>query len=92
MATTAHKDDRLDLRVETDQKGFLNYAAKIRHMKLSAFVLASALKEAEAVVADKVIFSVSAQQWRAFCTALDTPARKIPKLRQLFSGPAKFRE
>jgi len=92
MPTTTPKDDRIDLRIETDQKDFLNYAAQIRNMKLSAFVLASAFKEAEAVVADKVHFSLSAKQWKTFCTALDEPAREVPKLKQLFHEPDRFKE
>lgn len=92
MPTTIPKDDRIDLRVETDQKDFLNYAAQIRKMKLSAFVLASALKEAEEVVADKVHFLLSAKQWKAFSAALDEPAREIPKLKQLFKGHDRFKE
>ena len=92
MATATPKDDRIDLRVETDQKQFLNYAASIRKMKLSAFVLASAFKEAEEVVADKVHFLVSEKQWKAFCAALDEPAREIPKLKKLFNEPDRFKE
>ncbi|MBI2093995.1 MAG: DUF1778 domain-containing protein [Candidatus Omnitrophica bacterium] len=92
MATTTQKDDRIDLRIEAEQKNFLNYAAKIRNMKLSAFVLTSALKEADEVVADKVHFSIAEKQWKTFCAVLDEPAREIPKLKQLFSGPNKFKE
>ncbi|MBI2174358.1 MAG: DUF1778 domain-containing protein [Candidatus Omnitrophica bacterium] len=91
MATTTQKDDRIDLRIETEQKNFLNYAAKIRNMKLSAFVLTSALREAEEIVADKAHFSIAEKQWKTFYAALDQPAHEIPKLRQLFSGPDPFK-
>lgn len=90
MTITNRKDDRIDLRVEDSQKEFLVYAASLRKLKLSAFVLASALKEAEEVVADKVYFSLPEKQWNTFCAALDKPAREIPKLRKLFAGPNVF--
>lgn len=91
MRTMAYKDSRIDLRVGTKQKSLLSYAAKIQDVKLSTFVLASALKEAQSVVAEKVDFALPKKQWDAFCSALDRPAQDLPKLRQLFSGPSPFK-
>lgn len=90
--TKTHKDDRIDLRVKHSQKNFLNYAASLRNMKLSAFVLYSAVKTAEETVTEKIHFSLSQKQWNSFCEALDKPARKIPKLKKLFEGPDIFDE
>lgn len=92
MQTTTQKDRRIDIRVKTKQKSLLNYAARILEMKLSTFVLTSALKEAETVVADKAHFSLPKKQWDAFCLALDRPAREIPQLKQLFSGHAPLKK
>ncbi len=86
------KDTRIDLRVENTQKDFLVYAASVRNMKLSAFVLDSALKEAEGVVTSKIHFSLPDKKWKIFCAALDKPAREIPKLKKLFQGPNIFHE
>lgn len=80
----AHKNERIDLRIEDSQKNMLVYAASLRRQKLSAFVLASALKEAEDLIADKTNFSLPQAQWKAFCAALDRSARKVPKLKELF--------
>ena len=92
MSTKTHKDDRIDLRVKRAQKNFLNYAASLRNMKLSAFVLYSAVKTAEETVTEKIHFSLSKKQWNAFSEVLDRPARKIPKLKKLFAGPNIFDE
>jgi len=88
--TKTHKDDRIDLRAKTSQKDFLRYAASIRKMKLSTFVLVSALKVAEETVNEKIHFSLSAKQWDSFCKELDRPAREIPKLKKLLSGAKVF--
>lgn len=90
MSATIQKDTRLDLRIENSQKKFLIYAASLRNMKLSTFVLDSALKEAEETAANKIHFLLSDQQWKTFCSALDKPAREIPQLKKLFKGKNIF--
>ncbi|QAT17992.1 hypothetical protein BU251_02575 [Candidatus Velamenicoccus archaeovorus] len=88
----AQKNERIDLRIEDSQKDLLVYAASLRHQKLSAFVLASALREAEDLVADKAHFQLPQAQWKAFCIALDRPAKEIPALKKLFQGRSIFHE
>lgn len=89
---TKQKNDRIDVRVKTSQKRYLVYAASLREMKLSAFVLDSALKQAEEVVNQNVHFALPDKQWKAFCAVLDQPAREIPKLKMLFAKPSIFDE
>jgi len=89
---TIQKDTRIDLRIELSQKDFLVYAASLQNKKLSAFVLDCALKEAEEMISNKVQFTLLPQQWKAFCSALDQPAREIPKLKKLFKEPSIFNE
>lgn len=86
------KDDRIHVRVKKSEKELLNYAAVQRKVDLSVFVRESALKEAEEVIAEKVHFSLADKQWKAFCAALDKPAREIPKLKKLFAEPSAFDE
>jgi len=89
---TIQKDTRIDLRIENSQKDFLVYAASLLDMKLSTFVLDSALKEAEELVSSKTNFPLTADQWKIFCAALDKPAKDIPKLKKLFQGSSLFNE
>lgn len=93
MATRAktNKNDRLDLRIETSQKKFLRYVAKLHKMELTAFVLSSALRAAEKIIEKKVHFQLPEKQWKDFCKTLDRPARKIPGLLKLFSEPDVFK-
>ena len=84
------KDTRIDLRIENSQKDFLIYAANLKNLKLSAFVLNSAIKEAEDLVANKTQFALPEAQWKAFNTALDRPARDNAKLKKLFNAADIF--
>ena len=86
------KDTRIDLRIENSQKDFLVYAAGLKNMKLSAFVLNSAIKEAEDLVASKTQFALPEAQWKAFSAALDRPARENAKLKKLFKAADIFHE
>ncbi len=84
------KDTRIDLRIENSQKDFLVYAANLKNMKLSAFVLNCAIKEAEDMLANKSQFTLPEAQWKAFSTALDRPARANAKLKKLFKAADVF--
>ena len=55
-------------------------------MKLSAFVLNSAIKEAEDLVASKTQFALPEAQWKAFSADLDRPACENAKLKKLFKA------
>lgn len=86
------KDNRIDLRIKDSEKSFLIYAASLQHMKLSAFVLQCAMKEAEDLVAKTPQFVLPEKKWKAFRTALDRPAKSIPKLKKLLTEPSVFDE
>ena len=86
------KNDRIDVRVKTSQKDYLIYAAASQDMKLTTFVLNSAMKEAEEIVSQSAHFALPEKQWRSFCAALDRPAKEIPKLKNLLVKPSIFDE
>ena len=85
-----HKNDRIDIRVKGQQKTVLAQAAGLSHMSLTAFILNSAIKEAEEIIAEKVYFALSEKQWKEFCSALDRAPREIPQLKKLFARPSIF--
>jgi len=41
-------------------------------------------------VADRAAFILGPDDWRAFCAALDAPARDLPELRRLLTEPTVF--
>ena len=67
-------------------------AAQERGESLTDFIIRSACTEAEQTIADQRRFSLNADQWRAFVTALDRPAQTKPRLRRLFSEPSVLEE
>ena len=82
------KTDRLNLRLEPPLRALLESAAAAAGLTLSSFILSATRIRAEQVLADRVHFSVSPQQWKAFMAALDQPAREHPRLQRLMHEPS----
>ena len=59
---------------------------------LTDFIIRSACAEAEQTLANQRRFSLDAEQWKAFVSALDRPAQVKPQLRRLFSEPSVIEE
>lgn len=84
------RTDRIDLRVSPQAKKALQAAAELRRTSVSDFVLASALRAADEELADRRLFTLSAEQWEAFHAALDAPPRPLPRLKRLLQEPGAF--
>jgi uncharacterized protein (DUF1778 family) len=85
------KDERIDLRLSSQQKEILNQAALERGLSLSSFLLDAALTEAENQLADRRIFKLSDEHWEAFNEAINDPTEyEKPRLDKLFSEPSVF--
>ncbi len=79
------KESTLQLRVSSEQKNVLMQAAKLRSMTLSGFVLERAFSAAQELLIEQSHFSLNAEQWDAFCKAIDEPARALPELSKLLN-------
>ena len=84
---SATKTSRLNLRVAPADDALLRQAAELTGETLSEFVVESARERAERLVADRTRFVLDAEEWSAFCEALDRPAEVNPALRELFERP-----
>lgn len=82
------KSERLDLRVDPDQKRLLEDAAAATNRTVTAFVLQSASIAAQDVLADRTSFSLPADAWEAFAAALDRPPRADPRLATFLAEPS----
>jgi len=80
----ANRTEKLDLRLSKSAKQTLQAAARAARKSVSAFVIETALSEAEERLADRRLFSLDADRWNAFLAALDAPPRKLPRLKRLF--------
>jgi uncharacterized protein (DUF1778 family) len=90
MQTSSTRSEKLDLRLTLTAKQKIYEAAAVLQCSVSDFVLESALTRAEETLADRRHFSLNAEQWDAFMTALDAPPRELPRIKQLFSEPSIF--
>jgi uncharacterized protein (DUF1778 family) len=84
------KEARLSIRASEPEKTILEQAARLRHMNTSQFVLQVSLDAAQVILVDQTQFKLPADQWAAFCTRLDEPAKAIPQLQELFSSPEPY--
>ncbi|MEE9355670.1 MAG: DUF1778 domain-containing protein [Methylococcaceae bacterium] len=87
---TSKRTDRIDLRLYPDAKEALQAAAALRHKSVSEFILDSALGAANEVLADRRNFSLNAEQWEAFQSALDALPRPLPRIEKLMQEPGIF--
>lgn len=83
--TTETKDDRLQVRLDAESKAVLQRAASYRHKTVSQFVLATALEEAEKVIRENEITTLSGPDWKVFFEALTNPPEPNAALRKAFA-------
>ena len=92
MDRTTSKSEKLDLRLTPAAKRVLQTAAAVSSRSVSEFVLESALARAAITLHDRTRFGLDAEQWLAFQSALDEPAKSIPALKKLLSEPSVFEQ
>jgi uncharacterized protein (DUF1778 family) len=83
------KDDRLQVRLDAESKAVLRRAASYRHKTVSQFVLATALEEAEKVIRENEMVTLSSSDWKVFYDALTNPPAPNPALRKAFAAYKK---
>jgi uncharacterized protein (DUF1778 family) len=79
------KEDRLQVRLDAASKGVLQRAASYRRRTVSQFVLASAMEEAEKVIRENEVATLSAADWAVFFEALTHPPPPNAALRKAFA-------
>jgi uncharacterized protein (DUF1778 family) len=84
------KDDRLQVRVDPEAKRLLEQAAEAAHLSVSAFVLRAAAQEAESVLAERPLISLSPEAAQAFSRALERPGRVNKRLADALGRRRKF--
>ena len=86
MPTTAEaKQERLQIRLDAQAKSILQRAAGHRHKTLSQFVLGTALEEAERVIRENEVVTLSGADWQVFYDALTNPPAPNAALRKAYA-------
>ena len=86
-AAILSKSERIDVRATLPVKQLLQEAARAAHKNVSEFLLEAGILAANQMLADRLRFELSAEQWDAFQAALDQPVTAKPKLNKLLSEP-----
>jgi len=82
MARAALDDsDRMNIRVKPEVKARLLRAAALRHTDLTNFVTQSALREAEAVIAEADAVKASERDFARILELLDNPPKPNNRMR-----------
>jgi uncharacterized protein (DUF1778 family) len=81
------KAERLHLRVDAEQKALLEAASQAAGASVSTFVLKAATEAAADVLADRRVFVLDQDAWRAFDEALARPAQDVAGLGELLTAP-----
>ena len=85
----ATKSHRINLRASTREEPLLRRAAEAEDVPVSAFILGSAVEQAERVLADRRWFTAAPEQFEEFMRLLDEPVQ-TERLAELFSRPSPF--
>lgn len=80
------KSERLSLRANPKQRTLLKEASQVEGTTVSDFVLRSATRAAEDILADRHAFVLPEDRWKAFIDILDRPAQELPRLRKLLEA------
>lgn len=81
------KNDRITVRVTSDQHELLENAAQATGKTLTAFVLDTVCVEARRALADRRLFLLDDERWTRFNEILDRPVSDKPRLRALLQTP-----
>ena len=91
-AKMAAKQEKFNLRWTAQQEQAIRQAAELKQKSVSAFILDQAYEAAQKVLhdQDRFHFSLTDQEWKEFCAALDAPPKRIPALHKLMNTPSVF--
>jgi uncharacterized protein (DUF1778 family) len=79
------KSERIDVRTTPVVKALLQRAAASSHKNVTEFLLEAGINAAEETLADRRLFRLDDEQWKAFNDALDRPVVAKPRLARLLS-------
>lgn len=81
------KDERIHLRVDAEKKRLFEAASAASNSSVSAFILDAATIAAENRLADRHLFRLDDEQWRAFDGMLRQEPRDLRGLDALMQTP-----
>ena len=80
----------INLRAFPEQRDLIDHAASLLGKNRSDFMLEAACDKAQAVLLDRVFFSLNTDQFQQFTTLLDAPPSPNPGLERLVAVTAPW--
>jgi len=84
------KSERIEVRATERQESVIRQAATATERTVTEFILASAVEQAERVLADRRWFVASEDQYEEFLRLLDEPLPSTDTFEKLWSRPSPF--
>lgn len=84
------RSERIDVRTSASVKHLLQQAAEAANKTVSEFMLDNALAAASKTLADRRLFLLDDERWKAFMAALDQPTQPRPRMERLLREPSVF--
>jgi uncharacterized protein (DUF1778 family) len=80
MSTAQAKDHPLSLRLPQADVALIDRAARIKGSSRTEFMRDAAIREAEMLILDRTMISMSAEGFKAFMDEIDSSATPIPEM------------
>ena len=84
------RDAAINLRALPEQRDLIDYAAQLLGKNRSDFMLEAACDKAQAVMIDRIFFSLDTDKFRQFTQLLDAPPEQNPGLERLMAVKAPW--
>jgi uncharacterized protein (DUF1778 family) len=85
MTRTQAKDNRLAVRLTSEQRARVDQAAAAEGRTVTEFAVAALSERAGHVLADRRLFPLGSEEWDRFCALLDQPVQHLPRLAELLA-------
>ena len=89
-AATRSKRETLNIRIQPEERGLIDRAAKVRGKNRTDFILDAARSAAEEALLDQVLIAVSPAAYAEFLARLDSAPNPSEQLRKTMQTPAPW--
>ena len=90
MANARVKDHPLSLRLPQADVALIDRAAKMKGSSRTEFMRDAAVREAEMLILDRTMITMSAEGFKALMDEIDSPAKPIPEMVELLKRKAPW--
>lgn len=91
MTITMAKEERLNLRLDPEQKQLLQRAADIENASLTEFVLRVSLREARDAILDQKVFLLSPENYDSFVAEITNVPDADERIKRLMGVPSPWK-